>query len=385
MKERYEHEVIAGRFVLHKLFKPPGSRYWWARWRDLETDEVRRKSTREVRKPGAKAMIVKWLERLSTEAEISMRRFSEAYEEWLSLKTIRQSSLRDLQKSLAVYQRAGFDSLDVDEVELSHLERFLKDMQDCGRAPRTRRKHLTTLRSFFRWCIRRGYALEDPTEGIKIPKGSPREGKALEVEEARRLIATARQAQVHQMKDRRREWSQRVGAGDYLWLAILVSLHTGLRRANVLGLRWTQVDLQAHKISIPGKEMKSGRNHVVPIHPELLQVLRARLRSQEPEPRAPVLGRKLGEIKLGWKALLRRAGLPEDLRWHDLRHSFASWMATRAPYAVLQQLLGHAPGTVTLGYAHVSWRELEEAIRKMPRLLPKPLSEGKLGKTSEKS
>lgn len=52
---------------------------------------------------------------------------------------------------------------------------------------------------------------------------------------------------------------------EYLWLAVLLAVYTGLRRANILGLRWRQVDLGQRAIRIEAGSMKAGRAHEVPI------------------------------------------------------------------------------------------------------------------------
>jgi hypothetical protein len=58
------------------------------------------------------------------------------------------------------------------------------------------------------------------------------------------------------------------------------------------------------------------------------------------------------------------------LRWHDLRHTFGTWLAERVPYAALQALLGHAGQSVTDRYLHVRWESLVESVRTLPDLLP---------------
>jgi integrase len=98
----------------------------------------------------------------------------------------------------------------------------------------------------------------------------------------------------------------------------------------------------------------------------VLRGLLARRRKIDPD--APVIGTALGEISTSFKAALRRAELP-DMRWHDLRHSFATWMATRCTFAALQQLLGHSPGVVTFDYLHVPFEELRDAVDTLPSLL----------------
>lgn len=375
-----DHRIVGGRFIVRSLFQV--DRIWYGRVRDLETGRIRKISTRERNRRRAEDFLTDWCERRIARDEAGRtepRRLRAAFEEWIGLKQARPSYRLDLETALrGVYLPALGDAV-VSDVGLREIERLLADLAARGRAARTRRKHLSILRGFFRWAVRRKYALEDPTEGIRIPAGPRREGVALSPRQARVLVRSCGERQVVTMADWRRRWTQRVGAGEYLLLAVLIALHTGLRRGNVLGLRWRHVDLGKRRISLKAAEMKSKRAHVVPVHPELAEVLRAVLRRQKPGPDDPVIGRAMHEVRGGFKAAVRRADLP-PMRFHDLRHTFSTWLATRAPFAVHQRLMGHSTARsreaeVTLGYTHVPWQELELAIAKMPRLMKKSKKE----------
>ena len=99
------------------------------------------------------------------------------------------------------------------------------------------------------------------------------------------------------------------------------------------------------------------------------RVLKKRLHDQKRlDPNEPVIGPELKAITKSFKSALRRADLP-DIRWHDLRHTFATWMSTRCSYAALRQVMGHSPGSVTLQYTHVPFEELRQAVDTLPNLL----------------
>jgi integrase len=153
---------------------------------------------------------------------------------------------------------------------------------------------------------------------------------------------------------------------------VLGALHTGLRRGNLLGLRWSQVDLGGRRITIPAEETKANAELAIPIHPELAEVLRGLLRGRDRvEPHAPVIGIEVKELKASFLSAARRAGLGH-LRFHDLRHTAATWWGERCTHAVLQQLLGHAPGSMSLKYVHVPFAKLRQVVDRMPRLLAAP-------------
>lgn len=375
-----QREILYGRYVLRSLHQEAGT--WYARVRDLESGEVYKRSSgvpvasggreKERSRRRARQAILDWLERFQAEEEddLDVRDFAAAIDEWARLKILRESTRRDLEHSLALYKRA-FGHLDVDEIDVGQVERFLHDLHERGRSPRTRQKHLAALRNFFAWSRRREYTDRDPTDGIKIRAQRIEKGVALTHLEARALLAACRSVVVEVGADHRREAHTQTRSRRHLQLAVLIALHTGLRRGNVLGLRWRHIDFGAARIDLPAEEMKGARPHVVPVHAELLRELRRELPRRQVKPDAYVLGEEYENLTAGFGAALGRAELP-PMRWHDLRHTFATWMATRASFACLQALLAHSPGTVTFTYLHPPFDELRAAIDRLPPLLSDP-------------
>lgn len=145
-------------------------------------------------------------------------------------------------------------------------------------------------------------------------------------------------------------------------------LLTGARKREVLDARWGDVDFDQCLWRIP--KTKSGRIRHVPLSTEALRLLQ-QLRSDVPSdseflfPNAAT-GKPFNSIFASWDTARQRTGLPE-LRIHDLRHSFASFLvnAGRSLYEV-QQLLGHADIRTTSRYAHLSRDRLKEAVESIP-------------------
>lgn len=139
------------------------------------------------------------------------------------------------------------------------------------------------------------------------------------------------------------------------------ALLTGLRRANVFGLRWENVDLERGTVIIHADEAKAGERIVVPLNTQARDLLMSL-----PEPRE---GRVWGEIDRvwanTWEAACRRVGVP-GFRFHDLRHTWASWHAMAGtPLSVLQELGGwHSPQMVQR-YAHLSPDHLQAAAERV--------------------
>lgn len=157
----------------------------------------------------------------------------------------------------------------------------------------------------------------------------------------------------------RQEWdSLRGSLPAHLAPLAAFSLATGLRQANVLGLRWDQIDLQAGRMWIHADQAKGGKSIGVPLSKDALALLRSQIgRDKEWVFPYKGKGRKAGapmaKIKTAWHAALERAGLGHyetkdgkrrwvgDFTWHGLRHTWASWhLMAGTPIEVLKELGG---------------------------------------------
>jgi integrase len=162
-------------------------------------------------------------------------------------------------------------------------------------------------------------------------------------------------------------WRATDGAGQFDAIVRLLLL-LGLRRDEVTSLRWSEVDLDAKTITLPPSRTKSGREHVVPLGPAAVQILRSQPRRQlaDGSPRDLIFGLAEGagfrnhdgamNILRGRIAANRRAaGVSEPMvRWtlHDLRRSLATGMikALEVPPHVVNSCLHHAVGGVASVY-----------------------------------
>ncbi len=134
----------------------------------------------------------------------------------------------------------------------------------------------------------------------------------------------------------------------------LFSLNTGLRAGNVIHLQWLQVNLNARIAYIHPDQSKNGKAIGVPLNQAALQVL------EEQKGRHPayVFTYKSKPITStstrAWYKALQRAGIA-NFRWHDLRHTWASWHAQAGtPLSVLQELGGWKSAAMVQRYAHLT-------------------------------
>jgi len=147
---------------------------------------------------------------------------------------------------------------------------------------------------------------------------------------------------------------------------------TGLRQGEILSLRWSDVDLDQKVIFVANSasfSTKSGKCRTVPMNETVFRLL-ARLQASVHQPQhifereGKVLTQSYVSHK--FKRYVRAAGLSEALKFHSLRHTFATWLAKRAAslYEV-QTLLGHSSAKTTQIYAHLSGSHMHATVRKI--------------------
>jgi integrase len=137
---------------------------------------------------------------------------------------------------------------------------------------------------------------------------------------------------------------------------------TGLRTANIRELIWSRVDLARAHAWIPAQSTKGGRAIGIALSEDAVQVLRGIDRQEGQEHVFLYEGRPVSNAygKAAWRKACKRAGLA-GLRFHDLRHTWASWlMQAGVPAYAIQSLGGWASPKMVERYAHLSPDHLKQ-------------------------
>jgi integrase len=245
-----------------------------------------------------------------------------------------------------------------------HLQRLYREKRDAGLSASTVQKVHHILHKALAQAVRWDLIARNPTDNAKAPTPTSKEMHPLSASEARKLLEAA--------------------GGDRLEALYVLAIHTGMRRGELLGLKWSDVDLENSRIGIRrtltrtdgGKrytlgDPKTKRSHrTVRITPQAVEALRRHLTNQMEEME------RLGDIYIdqglvfttevgtpinpsnlrqrSFAPLLERAGLPR-ITFHDLRHTCASLLFQKNVHPKLvQELLGHASVAITLDtYSHM--------------------------------
>jgi len=219
-----------------------------------------------------------------------------------------------------------------------------KEERSKNLKPASVNRDLACLRHMLNKAIQWGYLLSNPMKGIKLLKEPPGRLRFLSEEEIKRLL-------------------QELPAGSKL--IILVAMYTGMRRSEILNLNWSNVDLKNRILVV--EKTKTNERRIIPINDSLfsqLQELSAKKKSEV------VFAECRINLRRNFTDALKRANV-RDFRFHDLRHTFASYLVmSGASIKVVQQLLGHKDLKMTMRYSHLSNEHLQEAVGKLNYLKP---------------
>jgi integrase len=154
---------------------------------------------------------------------------------------------------------------------------------------------------------------------------------------------------------------------DHLMPLVLVALHTGLRRGDLFSLEWSHINLERGQITkvINKTRRKTIKPVVLPLRNDAVAVLkdwRAQTSGNGLVFPSPVTGKQLDSVKTAWRNLMTAADI-QGFRFHDLRHTFASWLVMAGvSLFTVQKLMTHSTAEMTQVYAHLSDDHLRQAI-----------------------
>ena len=253
-------------------------------------------------------------------------------------------------KPLSEIKQAGIESFIVSLKQPALLAKEQKTPR--ARKPATINRYLSLLRHMFNWAVEHEFLERSPMSQIRQLQEDNRRHRRLALGEEQRLLELA---------------------APHVRLMIIFALDTGLRRGEMLAMHWDDLEARSGWIRVRGETAKSGRTRWVPIGTARLQAVLDFLRldaSGLPKPPdTTVFSNEVGEpiryFETAWRAAMARAGIKE-LRWHDLRHEYASRLVERlVPLSQVRDLLGHASIVTTERYDNQKQEALFEAAKRL--------------------
>jgi integrase len=233
---------------------------------------------------------------------------------------------------LQLIRRDPLASVALVKLDAGHIAAF-RDRRLAKVGHETVRRDLGTLHHIFQVATHTwGIPLAgNPVVGVRRPAPSPARERRLREGELEGLKTALTKTRNPVLQD-----------------AIAFVLETGLRRGELLGLRWSEIDLARGTIRLP--LTKNGRSRTVPLSPAASQLLASRRAVSDGTPMVfPMTGNAL---RLSWQRLTKRAGV-EDLHFHDLRHEAISRLFERGlSVPEVAVVSGHRTPSMLLRYAH---------------------------------
>lgn len=207
-----------------------------------------------------------------------------------------------------------------------------------GAKGKTINRELSALRGVFREAQRRGWIEGNPAEEVARQKEGESGFRWLTPEEASKLLAACKSSSPRSR---------------HLYPLVVTALYTGMRRGELLSLRWADVHQSRAEIEVIAS--KSGHRRTVPLRAEVNTALKAWRRYSRGQFVFARLGtdQPYAKVQRSFQAAVKRAKIG-PLRFHDLRHTAGSWMA-QAGVDVhdLMRVLGHREIATTMRYAHL--------------------------------
>jgi len=346
-----------------RLYIKSGS--WYGRWW-IDGQRVNRKLG-PVREPGsrdgmtkrdAEAAMRRQIELItaaSTRERMSVGEVGERLVERLELKGRKASTVEAVRSTIRIHLVPQFGELAIDRIDLPAIERFIAAERRSGKSPKSIRNYLGTLHSIFELAIDKGWATNNPVKRVAKPEdqGDP-DIRFLTLEEVEAILAAVP--------------SDALGSLERT--LYLTAAMTGLRQGELLGLRWHDVDWLAGKLRVRRAYVrgafgttKSRRGfRAVPMADRVgaeLEALSQRSAFTADDDLVfghPLTGTPLDRSKVRnrFKAAVRAAKV-RDVRFHDLRHTFGTRMASvGVPMRTLQAWMGHRNAKTTERYADYS-------------------------------
>ena len=300
------------------------------------------------------------------------------------LNSVKPLTKHNYNKQVQKHLKPALGAARMETLDTHTIQRFYNSLIASGLSPKTVKNVHGILHCALQQAISCDYIYRNPADACKLPKVTKPEIKPLEPEEIARLLKEAEQ-------------------DDYCNLFI-VAMFTGMRQGELLGLAWECVDFKSGIITVKQQLQckdgnyfletpKSGKNRTILPAPIVMDSLRNQLQRQQMEQEqagqmwdnqfnlvfTDALGKYLVRrtVVKHFKKISQRAGISDDARFHDLRHSFAvSSLYAGDDIKTVQANLGHATAQFTLDvYGHVTQKMRQDSANRMQKFYEQLSSE----------
>jgi len=275
-------------------------------------------------------------------------------------KDKKRSHVRD--KNAAVHVKDFFGQKTVGSVNAAAIENYRAQRKlsttrfKKSPTPATINREVTFLKTVFSWAVRNREISDDPAKHVRLEKENNVRDRVLSDDEFKSLLDKS---------------------PAHLKPILIAAYHTAMRKAEILNLRWPQVDLKAGFISLAPEDTKTNEGRRVPLHPAVKEVLKGIVQRLDTPYVFLYEGKRIKDIKRSFGKACRDAGIT-NFRIHDFRHT-AITNSRRAghDFFTIMAASGHKSMATFKRYNTVSENDLQGLVRNA--------KDGHLGRHQEKT
>lgn len=272
--------------------------------------------------------------------KITFREFSKSFLEDYSMN-VKKSWKAD--KSRIIPLNQFFKDKPLKDITPLDIEKFRKWRLDKGNTKSTINRYVALLKKMLNLAIDEGYMTTNPATKVKLYSEKEFQKERILTEEEEKILLE--------------------NCMNHLKEMIIIALNTGMRRGEIFNLRWKDIDFNSQTLTV--KKSKSGKSREIPLNPRsfhVLQELRKQKNSSSYVFSNPKTEKPYDNVWKSFKTASKKAGV-DNLRFHDLRHTFASRLVARgADIGTVRELAGHSSITMTQRYVHSNLEAKKKAV-----------------------
>ena len=278
--------------------------------------------------------------------------------EGLAVDESREAKLKDLTKVFLAYSKTNKKDYKLDEAKVKVIHSYFGEKTLASKITPKRiedfksfmsekysnayvNRYLACIKTIFNIGIKNELIKTTPMKAVKMMKEDNHKIRYLTADEEARLFKEL---------------------PEHLKPIVICALQTGLRKSNILQLRWELVDLEFRFIEVLAQQNKGHKIIKIPISDKLLETLESLPRNSEYVFANPDTGKPYRDISEGFKNACERANI-ENFRFHDLRHTVATRLVEKGiDLRVVQEIMAHSTIVTTQRYMHPTPKRKLEAI-----------------------
>jgi integrase len=345
------------------------SGHYYARFYDKNRSPKRKEvSLRTTRKDVAEPRLRKW-EKACAEGRFDPwnggwlaehKSLTEAKRAFLKLKEqegCRPHTLSAYEYALKGLQQHTPPGINVRDISADHIRPYV---YESGKKNATHRHRYGHLNVFFRWCEEKSFLDSNPMGGVSQPRKEKKTPAYLKASDVDRIFTAIDEHRKDRMgkpgPTPHDQWVQEI---------VKVAVCTGLRRGELLNLKWEDIDLNSEILHVRNRDTegfrtKSGSERTLPIVGDALETLSNMNSRRDPASTDIVFLDDRGEpvkpdrVSRRFKFYAEKADLADRITFHSCRHTTGTWLAMKGvPLRVIQGILGHAQASTTEVYTHL--------------------------------